>query len=389
MIDKPLEQITFSDIERLFTDQVSEGKTLDYKRETYGFKDEDKREILKDVSSFANTLGGDIVIGVDEAKGVPTSIQGVHLEDVDKEKLRLEQIIRCGLQPRIEFSIHSFQNPAGANFLIIRMPESLESPHRVFFQSKGGEFYARNSAGKYPMDTDELRRAFTLTSTIYDQITSFKRERVSLISRGESPLPMRAGGKLIVHLVPVSAFRTRQRIDISAMQKSKLCFPPMFSTHGYNDRINLDGLLSYLPSWDGPVHAYTQLFRSGIVESLLTNVVQSRKEQSNILDAKTIERESLKAVPQYLAGMKAVGVEAPVWGFVTIIETKGAYISTSRPFQGDTYAIDRDTVALPEFLIDNLAIDAAATLRPIFDLMWNASGYPQSLNFDASGKWIG
>jgi hypothetical protein len=43
----------------------------DYKRDIYGNSENDKREFLADVSSFANTIGGDIVIGIDEASGLP------------------------------------------------------------------------------------------------------------------------------------------------------------------------------------------------------------------------------------------------------------------------------------------------------------------------------
>lgn len=86
MIDRPLHQITYADIERFVAERWPEGKTLDYKRDAYGNKDDDKKELLKDVSSFANTQGGDILIGVDEDKGLPTGIPGVTLPDIDKEK---------------------------------------------------------------------------------------------------------------------------------------------------------------------------------------------------------------------------------------------------------------------------------------------------------------
>ena len=104
MIDKPLNQITYADIDQFVQEKRPEGKTVDYKRDAYGNRDEDKKELLKDTSSFANTQGGDILIGVDEDKGVPTGIPGVTVPDIDKEKLRLEEIIRRGLDPRIEFA---------------------------------------------------------------------------------------------------------------------------------------------------------------------------------------------------------------------------------------------------------------------------------------------
>ena len=62
---------------------------------------------LKDVSSFANADGGDLIIGVDEAEGIPTAIPGVVVADVDAEKLSLEETIRRGIEPRIDFAIHS------------------------------------------------------------------------------------------------------------------------------------------------------------------------------------------------------------------------------------------------------------------------------------------
>lgn len=77
MIDKPLESIEFEDIDRFVQERWPEGKTLDYKRDNYGGKDEDKKELLKDVSSFANTQGGDILIGIDEDKGIPTESRPV------------------------------------------------------------------------------------------------------------------------------------------------------------------------------------------------------------------------------------------------------------------------------------------------------------------------
>src|SRR5205823_7811738 len=120
MIDKPLNQITYADIDQFVQEKWSEGKTVDYKRDPYGNRDEDKKELLKDVSSFANTQGGDILIGVDEDKGVPTGIPGVTVPDIDKEKLRIEEIIRRGLEPRIEFGLHHVTTPASTTVIVIR-----------------------------------------------------------------------------------------------------------------------------------------------------------------------------------------------------------------------------------------------------------------------------
>ena len=77
MIPKRFDDITKADIDGLITNAVSGPRTLDYKRQLPGNSDDDKREFLADVSSFANAAGGDILFGISEDNGVPTSADGL------------------------------------------------------------------------------------------------------------------------------------------------------------------------------------------------------------------------------------------------------------------------------------------------------------------------
>lgn len=76
-----------------------ETMTLEYERELPGERTSDK--LFAGVSSLANTAGGDLVIGVDAPQEVPTAIPGVAISDPDREKARLEDLLRNGLQPRL------------------------------------------------------------------------------------------------------------------------------------------------------------------------------------------------------------------------------------------------------------------------------------------------
>jgi len=43
-------------------------------------------------------------------------------------------------------------------------------------------------------------------------------------------------------------------------------------------------------------------------------------------------------------------------------------------------------------LIDDIVIESyegypPTDLKPIFDMVWNAAGFPRSTNFDEDGKW--
>jgi hypothetical protein len=88
-----LNAITEADIAELKVAGIQEGKTIEYKRDLPGTRDEDTREFLADASSFANTQGGDMLYGVMEDQGVIVDIPGVTSPDPDAEILRMENLI--------------------------------------------------------------------------------------------------------------------------------------------------------------------------------------------------------------------------------------------------------------------------------------------------------
>jgi len=100
LIHIPLLQIKEHDLNGLIQARVAESRDIEFKRETYGASDADHAEWLADISSFANTAGGDLVIGMQAEAGIPTKILPLEI-DLDKETLRLEQIARSSLQPRL------------------------------------------------------------------------------------------------------------------------------------------------------------------------------------------------------------------------------------------------------------------------------------------------
>jgi Putative DNA-binding domain len=75
LVDIPLDQIGESDLQRLIATQAPESVYIDYKESTYGPSGDQHREFLADISSFANTVGGDLVIGMTEASGIPTGFK--------------------------------------------------------------------------------------------------------------------------------------------------------------------------------------------------------------------------------------------------------------------------------------------------------------------------
>jgi hypothetical protein len=44
---------------------------------------------------------------------------------------------------------------------------------------------------------------------------------------------------------------------------------------------------------------------------------------------------------------------------------------------------------LPEVVVDDFSANPQAILRPLFNMVWNAYGYPRAFSYDESGKWTG
>ncbi|MGD9394752.1 MAG: ATP-binding protein, partial [Dehalococcoidia bacterium] len=134
MLNPDIEQITKEELQALVENEVAERKTLEYKQALSVDSESAKKEFLADVSSFANASGGDLVFGITEDKttGVPKSLDGINIENPDQEILRLESMIRDGVEPRIP-SIRTRSIPLENSkvALVIRIPKSWISPHRV------------------------------------------------------------------------------------------------------------------------------------------------------------------------------------------------------------------------------------------------------------------
>lgn len=82
---KPLEAVTEGDLKLLIDGAVAEGRRIEFKRDLPGRRDDDKREFLADVTSFANAAGGDLIFGMDESGGVAASITPIAEADADAE----------------------------------------------------------------------------------------------------------------------------------------------------------------------------------------------------------------------------------------------------------------------------------------------------------------
>lgn len=395
MIPKRFEDIEFSDLEALLNNQVAEGKTIEYKEIIPSNADSDKAKFLAGVSAFANTIGGDFLIGIKAKDGIPTKLSGLTLTDseLDAEILRLEQMLQNSLEPRLpSFSIKDdLKSPTGENFILIRVNRSWIAPHKVKVNEK---FYGRNSKGKYPLDVSELRTAFMLTEQLSERIKNFRSERIHKIQNNdETPVLLNEGGKIVLHLLPLSAFATSVIYDISELNK-KIQFGPI-SSSSWDKRINLDGIV-VSRKFDSNTNSYTQVFRNGCIEAV--NCL-SWNDDDQDYSARYDEEQIIKALSEYITLYINLEIDLPIYLFLTFLDVKGYKFHLDDDFRRvyeiqfrirelDKPVLNRNILMLPEIMIDDFNLSASEILRPILDLVWNSVGFSRDYNYDDDGNWI-
>ena len=367
MLPYPIDVITEPNILDLPKSGVAEGRTLDFKRELPGGRDEDIKEFLADVTSLANTQGGDLVFGVEDQDGFATAICGVSPPSIDDAILRLENLMRDGVQPRLPSArIRWIPLTAGGGVLVVRVSASLAAPHRVTFKNSG-RFHARNSRGKYEMDTHELRSAFTASEGLPLQLRA-------LHASAGSKLPFRifTTPRAVVSVMPITVLRERRDIDPSFENS----LAPVKPSGALDWLHTIEGVVIHTPADPTQypefpvdfVRSYAVTHRRGYVD--VAWAIGGERELRSGLVAKMVwldpfERDLLGITISAVTRLKAFGVEGPWAVFVTIEGVEGYELVIGQ----DDYSRPawRDGVALPEQVMEVVNEEA---FLPIFKSIW-------------------
>lgn len=380
------------DLHNLVENRVRESRTLEFKVDygraegrTRRLNDEQKKEFLADVSAFANTAGGDLVIGIREDSGEAAEVVGLDLEDPDEEIRKLDSVLRDSLEPRLPgVTLHSVELENGCHVLVIRAPRSWIGPHRVV---ANGKFWARNSAGKYPMDVSELRQAFTLADTLMERVRRFRTDRLALISANEAMVPLPDSPKAVLHIIPLSSFVSPAQIQFNEMDGG---MQPMGARGGWNSRYTVEGHGTYTGDGrsEAGCHSYTLVFRSGIIEGVHLVANPSDKEDNYVYSTE-VEGPITHCTPRFLERLRREAIEGPFYLFFSLLGVKGRsmYIGNHFSLSYSATPVRRDVLLFPEVVFPAASFDMAV-VRPLCDMVFNAFGLHRSPSFVSDGKYI-
>lgn len=393
-IFKPiLQDVVEADIQQLVTYAQTEGLSVEFKRDMYGNADADKKEFLKDLSAFANSSGGQLLIGVDEQQGVASAISPI-AGDPDVAIQRLEQIAQTGLEPRIVgLQTRAVPIAAGGVVLVLRVPRSWNPPHRVSFQNTS-RFYLRSSAGAYEASVEELRAVFANGAEMRQVMSAYVAERVQKAEHNDGVTTLAVGedseGRLAMHILPFSSFVGGTQVDVAAAQAVQGLLQPLAGNG--NARVNFDGCM--VVGGEAIPRAYTQVFRDGVVEATKVRVVVAHGIGRRIPMRSFIE-PIYQRLPQYMSALKALNVPPPFGLSISVVGVEGCHLGISAWGLEHQRPIDRPTLILPMQVIDDFGPDASyrASIAPAINALFNAAGIASAANFlanyDEAGSWIG
>ena len=174
--DKPFNALTFNDVVAFCRRQLPEGKQLDYKY----MLPKNHEKFAKTIASFANAMGGTIIVGVQDDKNDKPCPPFTGIAYHEKVRNSIEDIIQVYIDPIVFVDINVCVNERGDRmFIVINIPQSNLTPHLV---GKSKRAYIRTGQSsrpeaivhpeKLPWLLDHRRKSERLRHILYDKAES-------------------------------------------------------------------------------------------------------------------------------------------------------------------------------------------------------------------------
>lgn len=133
--NKNIEELEYSDLEKLISEEVAEGWSVEYKQEFVS-----NPKIAKSIALFANSEGGWYIIGIEEdGHNVASKIKGIDLNEINNPVNKLNNAIKDGIRPIPFFKTNLVKCPNDKCVLVVYV----EKGHDVPYFTNDGRIYQR------------------------------------------------------------------------------------------------------------------------------------------------------------------------------------------------------------------------------------------------------
>jgi hypothetical protein len=223
----------------------------------------------------------------------------------------------------------------------------------------------------------------TRESKLTDEVENFRAERVALLSDNQQSIPLHNGAKLVLHVIPTSAFNGGDsQLTIFDVNKDDL--NPM-AVGGWNHKVNFDGIAA-VTSMREESDSYVQLFHNGTIEAVNVSYFHQLDSQMYI-PITGWEKQLIERVTNYIKIQHELRVGLPVFVILSLLGVRGYQLMIDNSYsRSEGYKIDRDNLLVPALELKSLDCQIAEVLWPIFNRIWNAAGLRGSFHYDSAGK---
>jgi len=159
---------------------------------------------------------------------------------------------------------------------------------------------------------------------------------------------------------------------------------------GGNIRINLDGVVSTRPSAGRQVYGFSILFCNGFLEATKVYVGYGQRQRQTGLPSTEFETTCMQLVQAFRTELRHLGQSGEMVAMFSLLHADQVELGIDRNryvIGPDDGLFDRKHVLIPDVLLPaEQTVEAA--MKPLFDLVWQASGIPRSLNYNEAGERI-
>jgi len=341
LFTKEITQINFDDVDIFCKQQIPESVHLDYKKDF-------PTNLEKTISAFANTMGGLIIIGVEDKDSKPKlPVKGIKYHKGLRE--RVNNIILSNIYPPVFPEIQVCEPDNNMTFVIIRIPQSNMTPHYILHRTK---IYIRTDditspeklapAEQIEWLRDRRKKSEELREFLYAAAYDRYKNYIKLYNK---EIPFSEGIISIAPLYPTKSYKTHQEIEkisenirVSGYQ-SKL-FPDV------SNKRSIQGGVAY-STYNGRTF-YTEINQFGLIyhkENL--GVIEDNTDDYN----KTYLSWIIELIDLFLEASSKFYKELGYWG---LLEFK---FSLEKLLGVVLIGIDKEPIEMRIKKIKNLSID--------------------------------
>lgn len=225
-----------------------------------------------------------------------------------------------------------------------------------------------------------------------EYIRNYREQRIGEIHRGSISFPnnedLKQVAKTVLHIIPLSITNPRHNyFDLSKLDSDYHEKEPPLPIHRplpdkevTQQAYNTEGIITYhLDASIYQISAYTHVFHNGTIEAVGTGKecgLIGIEGNVPVILGSHVEGRINNAIKRYLKALDDLEVKPPCFIMLSFIDIAEYKVTTDIHPNPRSQPIKVQDLLIPEILLGNFDEFTTKLMKPVFNVLWNASGWP-------------